>query len=297
MSISVKPINWLIFVILYLALSPSLPAQQYDTDILRKITFSTVDQTPLQLDLYRPMGMDGPIPVVLAIPECLQQSGADIRQQLNLFGTMLTSYGIAVAVIDYRPLNDNHYPTPMNDIRAAIDWLGKNATKYHLAPQQFTILGISAGAQLAALTALHPPQNVIQRIAGVIEIAGPMDLTVDPPNLMTKINLQLYLGATRAEKPQLYAEASPISHVKKGSPPFLIIHATGDPMIPYSQATRMAAALKAAGVRYTLLPIAGKEHTLPEPDTPTGQSVVEAIVKFLHDNGPTTPKSLTQQKT
>jgi dipeptidyl aminopeptidase/acylaminoacyl peptidase len=53
---------------------------------------------------------------------------------------------------------------------------------------------------------------------------------------------------------------SPINYVRDDLPPILTIHGDNDPIVPYDNATRLHAALAAAGVPNRLVTIAGGGH-------------------------------------
>ena len=69
-----------------------------------------------------------------------------------------------------------------------------------------------------------------------------------------------FIGKTAAEAPDLYADASPITHVSKGDAPFLVIHGSGDTVIPVQQARDFVEKLRSVSralVGYVELPGAG----------------------------------------
>jgi dipeptidyl aminopeptidase/acylaminoacyl peptidase len=53
---------------------------------------------------------------------------------------------------------------------------------------------------------------------------------------------------------------SPINYVRPGVPPTLTIHGNADPVVPYSQAVRLHAALSKVGVRNQLLTVESATH-------------------------------------
>jgi pectinesterase len=69
-----------------------------------------------------------------------------------------------------------------------------------------------------------------------------------------------FLGATYAEKPDLWAEATPLTHVDKNSAAFLFLHGTADTTVPYRQSVDMMNKLKAAGVEAELFTAEGAAH-------------------------------------
>jgi dipeptidyl aminopeptidase/acylaminoacyl peptidase len=64
--------------------------------------------------------------------------------------------------------------------------------------------------------------------------------------------------------PANYRAASPIDQISASDPPMLLVQGLEDPLIPVSQATTMATALAAAGVRHRLILVTGG-HNLEFP--------------------------------
>jgi dipeptidyl aminopeptidase/acylaminoacyl peptidase len=84
------------------------------------------------------------------------------------------------------------------------------------------------------------------------------------------------LGGPPEEKKDLVAAASPITHVTKGGPPFLIMHGDKDPVVPYSQSVKFCEALTKAGVDATLSKVEGGGHG-PGFEKPEIATAVEAF--------------------
>jgi dipeptidyl aminopeptidase/acylaminoacyl peptidase len=57
-----------------------------------------------------------------------------------------------------------------------------------------------------------------------------------------------------------YEAGSPITHVKPGSPPVMLVHGDADKIVPYAQSMAMKAALEKANVPVELITIPGGEH-------------------------------------
>jgi dipeptidyl aminopeptidase/acylaminoacyl peptidase len=69
-----------------------------------------------------------------------------------------------------------------------------------------------------------------------------------------------------AEVPDVYRDASPISHVDAASAPFLVVHGARDTVVPVTHARRLVLALRDAGVAvdYIEHPEAGHDVLLWE---------------------------------
>ena len=71
--------------------------------------------------------------------------------------------------------------------------------------------------------------------------------------------------------------------VKKGLPPFLLLHGTADELVPYQESPLFCDALKAHGVDCELYPVPGGRHGVgsweKHPDQLAYKSVVIAWLK------------------
>src|SRR5262249_76712 len=94
-----------------------------------------------------------------------------------------------------------------------------------------------------------------------------------------------FLGGPEAEKKDLYALASPITHVSADDPPALYIHGAKDTSVPVLQSENMHKALQAKGVSSKLILVEGASHGWynlgPEKVKETYQTSAEFLTKFL----------------
>jgi dipeptidyl aminopeptidase/acylaminoacyl peptidase len=68
------------------------------------------------------------------------------------------------------------------------------------------------------------------------------------------------VGGPIQERKDAARQASPTTYVTKDDPPFLLIHGTEDPAVPFNQSELLTAALKEAGVDAVLIPVTGGGH-------------------------------------
>ena len=267
-------------LIIIILIGMQVPAwtQEYTVRLTRGITYVTRQGVPLQLDIYQPLGTQGAVPTVLAIHGGSWTRGS--RIDVTPMAMMLGAHGYAVVAPNYRLAPASIYPAQLDDVRAAVRWMAEHAAQYGFDPQRLVSYGESAGAQLAALLALQPAAGV-PRVSAVIDMAGPMNLTVADDNPQAAMIVQSYLGAPRNANLQLYRAASPVTYITSTSPPFLIIHGTADDVVPYSQSVIMTNALRNALVPVTLLTLQGLGHQMPNFSTPDGLRVSSAVLTFL----------------
>jgi len=204
------------------------------------------------LDLFIPTGPApaGGRPVILALP------GGGWRwvrrQDLEVTVSQFARLGYVVAVADYAYSNgqpgDRVFPANIDDVRQAVRWLRTNAGRFGIDTNRVAVWGESAGGHLASLLGADPG-DPSARVQAVIDFYGPADLTKlynEAPN--DRMYLQTFLGGSPDQVPGLYQDASPVTHVAPGDPPFFIEQGMADNACPPDQSAELAAALRAAGV-------------------------------------------------
>lgn len=191
------------------------------------------------LDFY---GADSPglRPCIIVVHGGSWSSG-DSRQLPEL-NTYLVQQGYHVASVNYHKSPQWRSPQPLEDVSAAISYLRGRASELRIDTSNVVILGRSAGAQIALMTAY---KRVSPGIKGVISFYGPADMVwgysapaskwvMDSQRVMEN-----YLGGTYSEVPEKYRSASPIEHVSADSPPTLIIHGKNDVLVSYEHSLRL----------------------------------------------------------
>jgi dipeptidyl aminopeptidase/acylaminoacyl peptidase len=74
------------------------------------------------------------------------------------------------------------------------------------------------------------------------------------------------LGGTLAAKAAEAKAASPLTHVRKGAPPFLTAHGTKDMRVNFNNATKLHEALTKAGNPSILVPVLDGGHGFNSPE-------------------------------
>ena len=198
----------------------------------------------------------------------------------NMFDA-LNRGGFAWFAINYRLAPKYRYPADLEDVTTSIRWLKKNAAEYHVDPKRIAISGHSAGGHLAALAAVRASKA--DRVAAVVCFSTPFDL-VGTPKMGDPMNPGLVplFGFTNltTKSVALEKEASPITYVKSGLPPFLILQGTADTAVAYSHATNMQARLNEAHVPCELIAIPGGSHGMNTWDSRV-PDYRDQVVKWL----------------
>lgn len=224
------------------------------------------------LDITLPQG-DGPFPALVMIHGGAFRTGdkADLAIPAGLLEA-----GIAVVRLNYRLTGTDRWPAQGDDCLAAIVHLQREGASLGLDPARIVLMGQSAGAFLAVVTALNlvevglPPR-------GVVSFYGPMDFSTMDADMAT-LGRTPAMGATdAAESPESQLLGLPIGEnraaaraigpigrldqIRTPLPPILIRHGDADPLIADLQAKRLREAWLAADPRaeidYSLVPGAG----------------------------------------
>ncbi|WP_062202021.1 alpha/beta hydrolase [Demequina salsinemoris] len=237
-----------------------------ESTALRDVVFAEpVGYRPLSLDLY-PAPVPG-APVVVFV----HGGGWRVGSRATLTPTMpgpdpfarIAAAGLAVASVDYRLSGEACFPAQVDDVAAALSWVRDHAEELDIDVSRIVLWGESAGATLAALVALHDDPAAREGVVGVVDWYGPSDLVAlaesegaldDPANREAG-----WLGHAVGANIARARDASPVTHVRAGAPPFHITHGTDDGAVPPAQSVALAEALLAAGcdARLTLVPGAG----------------------------------------
>ncbi|SFF87503.1 alpha/beta hydrolase [Blastococcus tunisiensis] len=249
----------------------------------------------LELDLWVP-DAGGPVPLVVWVHGGAWMSGnrrflPPVLRPGQLFDELLAA-GLAVATIEYRHAREARFPAQLHDAKAAVRWLRHHADRLGLDPARVGIGGESAGGHLAALVGLTAHRPDLEGDVGVVGPSSAVDAVLDwygvasaetmpevdlPPEVAARLSpadlvppLEVLLdGADAATR----AAVSPVAHVRPGAPPFLLVHGTADPVVPYAQSEVLAEALVAVGADVQLVPVPDAGHGFD------GCADVDAVVR------------------
>lgn len=197
----------------------------------RNISYGPHDKANL-LDVYCPDGTSAPLPTIVSI-----HGGGYVygdKEVYRRYGMDMARRGFAFVNFNYRLAPRWKFPTPLADTNAVLQWVEKNAQRYHLDPDRILLVGDSAGAQLAsqyatihtnpeyaALFALNLPRV---RIRAVGLNCGMYDLEALAAGERKGIYLD-YLGRTlAADDPRL----SVLDAITENYPPAYLVTACHD---------------------------------------------------------------------
>lgn len=223
-----------------------------------------VEGARLRVRLYRRRGVQGPTPLVVNF-----HGGGFVYGNLTaadwLCGNLAGRLPVTVASVDYRLAPEHPAPGPFTDCWRATRWLVEHAERLGTDPAQVSVMGESAGGNLAALVALAARD--LRRVdpfwpalAAQLLLYPVTDLTLSSPSIdelpdapMLQRRSLDWFGACYV--PQGRTDSldpadpwvSPLyAPDKTGLPRTLVVAAGQDPL--RDDALRYADALEAAGV-------------------------------------------------
>lgn len=218
----------------------------------------------LKLDAWVPEG-PGPFPAVILVHgggwTSGDKSGGPRQGYMAPMHAPLERAGFAWFSINYRLAPKHRYPACIEDVETAIRWVKAHAAGYRVDPKRIALSGESAGGHLVALAAVRADEST--RLAAIVPFYGPFNLAgMATPGAKVRTNFEALFGRSVVDDIMmtLLRDASPLLQVKKGLPPFLLVHGTADVVVPLAQSTALQARLREAGVPCELLTIEGGGH-------------------------------------
>ncbi len=254
-------------------------ARRFEVETTKDVVYYDVKDDPdrdrHRLDVYRPRGK-GPYPVLVFLHGGAWMIGSkDNYFGLYGYGTIarcLAERGLVVVLPNYRLSPRVRHPEHVKDVARAFAWTCKNAPDYGGDPRRIFLAGHSAGGHLAALLAtdaryLKEVGRTVKDIRAVIGLSGvyrvdnlELKLALGGPGAKVFRAEARPLAAVFGDDPKAARDASPLRHVRKGLPPFLLVNAGLDyPPLPIMTG-EFAAALKKNDVPVQVKTISWRTH-------------------------------------
>jgi len=233
------------------------------------------------------------------------------------FFNHLVAQGYTVMDVAYRLCPEVQLNEMVGDAKRAVAWMKENAEKYGVDPGKVVLAGGSAGAHVAMLGAYTPnhsdftPEELKKddlSVCGMVSDYAPVDLEagyipwmaaspssdLPPVPIGTKIEsaeafkyagrMDMLLGGSPEEVPDMYKMAAPISHVNSETPPTLFLQGTTDVLVPAKPTENLFEKLVEAGVPAVKVIFPMTEHMfdfLFPQINPAAQSALHDVDRFL----------------
>lgn len=254
-------------------------------DLKANIVFSTANGEELALQLMKPQWASGGkgFPLVVFIQGSAWTKPNQFWELPQL--ALLVKRGFVVASVTHRSCFQAPAPAFLQDVKAALRFLRKNATEYDIDPDRVCAWGTSSGGNTALLLGLtgddpafetEEHAGVSTKVNCVVDCFGPTDLIK-----MVDVQFKDYpqkednvIWALGGKSHDTYRDKlkliSPICYVEPGRelPPFLVLHGDADPVVLYEDSVAFYEKMTECGhaidlVRVTDAPHEGSFWSLP----------------------------------
>ena len=288
--------------------------------VIYNVAYKETPQGILTLDVYQPDSMPNakPSPVVVFIHggSWMRGNKEEISHgfQKECLKRLLKE-GIAVVSIDYR-LVDNKcsviYPWPLADCKDAVRWTKCVASQYHFDTNRIAVMGTSAGAHLALMTAYAPDGICIgdprytqwnAKVRCVVDIYGPTHLgKILKANLprplmgiispffpketieMRQSLLWAFTGKSANQPNRRHQQCllySPCVYTKDAIPT-IVFHGSKDKTVPLSQTLLLEKEMKKNGKHIEIHILEGEDHCFPSISQEGKKNLCDQLADFLN---------------
>jgi len=183
----------------------------------------------------------------------------------------ITARGYVSIAAQYRLSGVAKFPAPIEDAKTHIRWVRANASSLGIDANRIAIVGHSAGGHIALFTAGQPDAELAACVAFY-------PATQIPPAAMPPGSDE------RAMK-----DASPISHIKPGYPPTLLLHGLADVTVPPESSQQLLQLLRDAKVPSELHEFNGVPHEFDQH--PEFAECCAVLTDFFLDRNVLHPKT------
>jgi acetyl esterase len=228
------------------------------------IEYAKVGEVSLKMDAWIPAG-EGPFPAVILVHGGGWQSG-DKQFNFKQIFAPLSNAGFAWFSVNYRLAPKYRYPAAIDDVVQAIQYVETHAQQYKVDPKRIALSGESAGGHIVAMIGARYQSQL--HIAAVVPFYPATDFValVEGADKTDKAfrGVTQFVGVSEIDDParKLLREASPITYVHKGMPPYLFVHGTGDELCNFRQSQTMCDKMKQAGNSAEIYVLEGAPHWL-----------------------------------
>ncbi|MFN8258100.1 MAG: alpha/beta hydrolase [Bacteroidales bacterium] len=153
------------------------------------------------------------------------------------FALALADNDFIAIPVEYRFSDEAKYPASVFDLKSALVWIYQNSLKFGIDTTKISIMGFSAGGQLASLVGLtsqkeifinenypaeiKPKINAVINMDGILAFLNP--LSEEGRNTKGQGAAEKWFGVHFSTDSSKWMEASPLLYADEKSPPFLFV--------------------------------------------------------------------------
>lgn len=209
-----------------------VPAREYKSVKEKKeIVYKRINDRELHLDAYYSKNKKRN-PAIVIIHGGGWRSGN--KSQMETFAIEMASKNYSCFNIEFRLSLEAPYPAAIFDVKNAIEYLKKNARKFNIDTTKIAVLGCSSGAQMASLIGTTNGKTAFEENSSNYKFSSNVNAIVNidgilafkhPESIEGKV-AGLWLGGSYEEIPNIWEQASPLTHTDKNTVPILFINSS-----------------------------------------------------------------------
>jgi pectinesterase len=156
----------------------------------------------------------------------------------------LTNLGYVCFTPEYRLSTEALYPAAVYDLKSALRWIRANAKSYNVDTNKVSVLGFSAGGELAAFLGVTNSNSKFEGRECNLKFSSAVNAIIDLDGTLSFVHPEsgegddskrtsaatYWFGYSKKENPKLWEEASPLTYISRNTPPTLFINSSVERM-------------------------------------------------------------------
>ncbi len=207
----------------------------------KNIVYKNIESRKLVLDVFRINSKTKKKQIPIIIIHGGGWRSGDRTQHFPLAQSLALLNYVCITV-EYRLSTEALYPAAINDLQDAIKWVNNNASTHNIDTKKITVLGFSAGGELAAFigatnnNAANVENNNLQKntIKAIVDIDGTLSFvhpeSGEGDDSKKKSAATLWFGVSKKDSFEIWKQASPLTFTNAFTPPTLFINSSVERM-------------------------------------------------------------------
>ncbi|MFE9750155.1 alpha/beta hydrolase [Saccharothrix saharensis] len=236
------------------------------------------------LSVWRPATGDrASAPVIVMVHGGGFISGSRLEGTPPAHARWFAERGFLVVSADYTLSTDRRHLWDVTEgqIGCALVWVGANARRYGGDTTRLTMIGDSAGGNLALQAAYRGNAGELAsgcggdlpRVRAVSVLYPVSDMEQLYANEPSRIFAESYIGGSPRQYPDRYAATTPANHLSARTPPTLLMMGTSDYIVPPDGTRRLYDRLRREGIPSHLIEVPYGQHVFDSAPGGVGTQV------------------------
>ena len=167
-----------------LELIDSKPSVPDDLEAIKNVTYKSIGDVDLQLDIYKKKNLEAPAPTMVFIHGGAWKKGK--RQDYLPYMIDYAQKGYVTVTLSYRLSGVAKFPAAAQDVNCGIKWVKQHAADYGIDPDRMVLIGGSAGGHLSLLLGYGGDEALFNqdckelgtdsKVKAIVDFYGPVEI-------------------------------------------------------------------------------------------------------------------------